>query len=435
MIYLKTMNKLKKFWIIFLSFLPFSAGAVAPFVVGAIAGVGVIAGFSIYRTETPVNMADALNFFSSCWSCQMFSDVMATMSGLVPRVYDALGSVIVPFGAALMAIWFAWKLFSGFINAKINEPWSIVSDFGTKFIKLAFVAALLAVPLPRMLTDIVIEPIFNVGLSLNRVVAGDDEFAKCVVATAVADPTSVSVDAASAGAFSPRLRHNLSCEIANVHQMTGLGMTVGWTMLNMAFNEEYMHHILWDIPIFPNIPIFLAGLLILALFFAALLPIPLYFLEVFIKLSMDLIMLPFMMLSWLFKGWGIFPNGGRNIRSMLDDVIRATGGIALIGVFITFAVMFLNAVFGRWQGADRLAAALSQNDSTILMDGLMMRNDSIITILLMGIFIAMFMTMIPVLVKTLFANVSIPKTFYETTVKNLNTVWGNLKKWYAALKK
>ena len=142
-----------------------------------------------------------------------------------------------------------------------------------------------------------------------------------------------------------------------------------------------------------------------------------------------------MMLSWLFKGWGIFPNGGRNIRSMLDDVIRATGGIALIGVFITFAVMFLNAVFGRWQGADRLAAALSQNDSTILMDGLMMRNDSIITILLMGIFIAMFMTMIPVLVKTLFANVSIPKTFYETTVKNLNTVWGNLKKWYAALKK
>ena len=47
--------------------LPFSAGAAVPFVVGAIAGVGVIAGFSIYRTATPVNMADALNFFSSCF--------------------------------------------------------------------------------------------------------------------------------------------------------------------------------------------------------------------------------------------------------------------------------------------------------------------------------------------------------------------------------
>lgn len=429
------MNRLKKFWIVFLSFLPFSAGAVAPFVVGAIAGIGVIAGFSIYRTTVPVDMAGAMNFFSSCWSCQMFADVMATISGLLPRVYNAIGTVILPFSAGLMAIWFAWKLFSGFINAKIDEPWSIASDFGTKFIKLGFVAALLMVPLPRMLTDIVIEPIFNIGLSLNRVVSGNDEFAKCVVATAIADPVSVSESAASDGAFSPRLRHNLACEVANVHQMTGLGMTVGWTMLNMAFNDEYMHKIMWDIPIFPNVPIFFAGLLILVLFFFALLPIPLYFLEVFIKLSMDLIMLPFMMLSWLFNGWAIFPNGGRNIKDMIDDVIQSTAGIAIIGVFITFSVMFLNAVFGRWDGADRLATALAQNDATILMDGLMMRNDSIITILLMGIFTAMFMTMIPALVKMLFANVKIPDATYETTKKNINIMWGNLKKWYAALKK
>ncbi|MBP3340096.1 MAG: hypothetical protein J6L47_00315, partial [Alphaproteobacteria bacterium] len=73
------MNRLKKFWIVFLSFLPWTAGAVAPFVIAGIAGVGVIAGFSIYRSAVPVSMADAYQFFSSCWSCQMFSDVMATM--------------------------------------------------------------------------------------------------------------------------------------------------------------------------------------------------------------------------------------------------------------------------------------------------------------------------------------------------------------------
>lgn len=429
------MNKLKKFWVVFLSFLPFSAGAAVPLVIGTIAGVGVIAGFSIYRTAAPVNMADALNFFSSCWSCQMFHDIISTMSGLLPRAYNAIGSVILPFSAGLMALWFAWKLFSGFINAKIEEPWSIVSDFSTKFIKLSFVAALLLVPLPRLITSVIIEPVFNVGLSLNRAVAGNDEFAKCVVATALADPTAASVASAEAGAFSPRLRHNLTCEIANIHQMTGLGMTVGWTMLNMAFNEEYMHHILWGVPIFPNIPIFFAGLLILVLFFAAMLPVPLYFLEVFIKLSLDLIMLPFMLMAWLFKGWAIFPNGGQNIKGMIDDVIKATAGIALVGVFVTFSVMFLNAVFGKWEGADRLALALSENDSTILMDGLLMRNDSIITILLMGIFIAMFMTMIPTLVKTLFANVNIPETYYEDTKKNIKIVWENLKKWYTSLKK
>ena len=435
MVYLKTMNWLKKFWIVFLSFLPFSAGAVAPLLVGTIAGVGVIAGFSIYRTAAPVNMADALNFFSSCWSCQMFSDIMATMSGLLPRIYNAIGSVIIPFAAGLMAVWFAWKLFAGFINAKLEEPWSLVSDFSTKFIKLGFVIALLAMPLPRLLTDVVIEPVFNVGLSLNRIIAGDDEFATCVVATAMADPAAASVDAATAGAFSPRLRHNLACEVANVHQMTGLGMTIGWSMLNMSFNSEYMHHIMWNIPIFPNIPIFFAGLLVFLLFFFALLPIPLYFLQVFIQLSMDLVMLPFMLLSWLFRGWKIFPDGGRNIKQMVDDVIKSTAGIALTGVFITFSVMFLNAVFGKWDGADRLALALSQNDSTILMDGLMLRNDSIITILLMGLFIAMFMGMIPALVRTLFAKVSVPESFYETTRKNLNTAWGNLKKWYSSLKK
>ena len=142
-----------------------------------------------------------------------------------------------------------------------------------------------------------------------------------------------------------------------------------------------------------------------------------------------------MLLSWLFKGWPIFPNGGRNIRSIIDDVIKSTLGIALVGVFITFAVMFLNAVFGRWHGADRLAAALAQNDATLLMDGLMMRNDSIITILLMGIFVAMFMTMIPALVKTLFSQVEIPQTFYETAKKDINKVWANAKKWYESLKK
>ena len=428
------MSRLKKFWIIFLSFLPFSAGAVAPFVVGSIAGLGVIAGFSIYRTMAPVNMADAMNFFSTCWSCQMFSDIMATMSGLLPRVYSAIGRVIIPFAAGLTGVWFAWKLLSGFFNAKVEEPWSLASTFGVHLVKLAVVGAFLLAPLPRILGDVVIEPIFNIGLSLNRAVAGNDEFARCVVATAIADPVSVDERAADAGAYSPKMRHNLACELANVHQMTALGMTAGWTMLNMSFNEKYMHKIMWNIPIFPNVPVFFAGLLILVLFFFALLPVPLYFLEIFIKLSMDLIMLPFMFLSWLFKGWPIFPNGGKNIQQIVNDVVSGTLGIAITGVFVTFSVMFLNAVFGRWGGANALSVALAQNDSQILMDGLMMRNDSIVTIILMGIFIAMFMTMIPALSKTLF-NVNISQDFYNTTKKNVNIVWGNVKKFYAAMKK
>ncbi|MBQ2859074.1 MAG: hypothetical protein IJE82_01765 [Alphaproteobacteria bacterium] len=57
------MNRLKKFWITFLSFLPLTAGAAAPFIIGGIAGVGVIAGFSIYRSTAPVDMNGAYSFF------------------------------------------------------------------------------------------------------------------------------------------------------------------------------------------------------------------------------------------------------------------------------------------------------------------------------------------------------------------------------------
>jgi len=115
-------------------------------------------------------------------------------------------------------------------------------------------------------------------------------------------------------------------------------------------------------------------------------------------------------------------------------VIKGTLGLALTGLFVTFAIMFLDAVFGGWGGASTLAAALAQNDSTIIMDGLMMRNDSIVTIIMMGVFIAMFMTSIPALIKTLF-NVQISDEFYKTTKNNLDITWANLQKIWKVIKK
>ena len=424
------MSRIKKFWILFLSFLPLSAGAVAPLVVGGIASAVGIAGFSIYRSMSPVDMADALKFFSSCWSCQMFSDVMSVMSGILPGVYHAIGTVVIPMAIILSAIWFAWKIASSFLNAKLEEPWSIASTFGVHLLKLGLVSSLLVAPLPRMVSQIAIEPIFTVGLSLNRIVVHDDSFDACVVATAIADPASVDERAAQRGAYSPRLRHNLACELGGVHQMTGLGMTVGWTMLNMAFDEDYMHKLMWAIPVFPNIPMLVIGFMLLVLFFMALLPVPIYFLEIFIKLSMDLIMLPLMLLAWLFKDWKISLAGaGKTIKGIIDDVVSGTLGLAMTGIFVTFCVMFLNSVFGDWQGATVLSQALESGDSKFLIDALMMRNDSLITVALMGVFAAMFMTSIPALSKALFS-VNISTDFYDTTRKNLETMWKSIKKIY-----
>ena len=106
----------------------------------------------------------------------------------------------------------------------------------------------------------------------------------------------------------------------------------------------------------------------------------------------------------------------------------------MTGIFVTFAVMFINVAFGAWGGVSALSAAFAQNDSQILMDGIMMRNDSIVTIILMGVFIAMFMVSIPALVKSLF-NVTISDDFYKTTKNNIETVWANLQKIYKEIKK
>ena len=151
---------------------------------------------------------------------------------------------------------------------------------------------------------------------------------------------------------------------------------------------------------------------------------------------MDLVLLPLTFLGWLFKGWNIFPQGShnKNIRAIVNDVINGTAGIAVTGIFVSFAIMFINAVFGHWNGAQRLALAIESGDSKLLMDGLMMRNDSLVTIILMGVFIAMFMTSIPALTKTLF-NVSISTKYYDNLKKDLTTTWTNLKKIWSEMKK
>ena len=430
------MKALKKIWLWFIALLPFSAWGVAPLVLGGVAvGVGII-GVSIWRTASPVDMASALDFFTSCWTCQIFSDVMISMSNLLPKVYKALGHVIIPMSVTLLAIFIAWNLLSNALNNKMDNSSKTLGNFGTHVFRLSVLIILLLLPLPRLITNVFIEPALVIGTSFDYVVSDNNKFSECMVATAIADPVSISADASEYGAFAPKLRHQLACEIANVHQVTGLGMTVGWTIMNMAFNADYMHKILANIPIFPNIPLFFAGLLILALYFYALLPIPLYFLEIFVKLSLDLVMLPLMLMAWMFddENFALFPKGGRTIREMIDDVIKAVVGIALTVVFLTFSIMFLNAAFGSIDGINVLQQAIANNDSKIVIDGLLFHNDSIITAILMGIFLAMFMTMIPQLTNMLF-KIQISDKYYQTAKKDLDIMWKNLKKWASAIKK
>ena len=64
----------------------------------------------------------------------------------------------------------------------------------------------------------------------------------------------------------------------------------------------------------------------------------------------------------------------------------------------------------------------------------MMQNDSLITVVLMGIIIAMFMTMIPQLTNMLF-KIKISDKYYQTAKKDVETLWQDVKKLGNAIKK
>ena len=180
------MNWLKKFWITFVSFLPFSAGAFSPLALGGIAFGGGILGWSIYRSVSPVNLSDAMDFFSTCWSCRLFSEIVAQMSNVIPVTYGALGDVIIPFAIALTAIWMAWEVLKPYVTSGGGQldGWSIGGKLGVQIIRVLTVSALLAVPLPRLISSMIIEPVFSIGMSMNYTISATDarqNYANCII--------------------------------------------------------------------------------------------------------------------------------------------------------------------------------------------------------------------------------------------------------------
>lgn len=430
------MNRLKKFWIIFFPLFiagTASAGIISSIFTGFLTTAAITTGVSLLRTAIPYDMPGALEFFSTCWTCQMFADIMAIMSSFVYKIYMSVGEVTVMMVLMLTAIWFAWKLFSGFLNAKIEEPWSIAETFTHHLFKMFCVILLLLAPLPRLVSDIAVRPIFNVGLVLNRAVSDNSDIQNCLVSTAVLD-TSLDSNADAREAFSPRLRHEMACELLDVHKLTGVGLTLGWTLAQLSFDYEHAHKLLFG-AFMPNLPLLFAGLLMMAVFVMALIPIPMYFLEIFIKLSLDLVMLPLMLLAWLFKGWAISLDGaGKTIRGIIDDVINGALGLGLTGVFIGFSMQMLDKLVAKSTDAESLIEVIKNNDTDAVVNSVLLNDSGFISMLLIGAFIAMFMSSIPALAKTLF-NVEISQEFYEDAKNNAKKMWANSKKMWESLKK
>jgi len=414
---------------------PFSAGAIGPIAIGALAiGGWVGANAVVGNIVGPTDMPHALEFFSTCWSCELFSRLMLAMSHLLPKLYSALGSIVIPLIFILVIIFVGWRIAKDYFDNKLQEGTKIIANLGTLTVKIVFVVSLLLIPLPRLITSLIIDPAVTLGTSVQYIMPDNNDFAECMVATSLMDANTIGD---KKDAISPHLRHQLTCEVASIHKVTGMGMATGWTLLKSAFEYKFMHKVLLDaVPICFNIPMAFAGLLIIVLYFLAILPVPFYFLEIFIKLSMDLIMLPIMLLAWLFdkENWSIFPQGGRTIRQMVDDTIKGVIGISVMVVFLMFSLKFIDGAFSDSGSVSALQNAFETGDSDYLIQGLLLHNDSLITIVLVGVFFAMFMHFLPQLVNNLF-KVKVSDKYYQTAKKDAEIVWERLKKIGTKLKK
>lgn len=409
------MQKIKK--IFFISFL-FSLFPAVSF---------ALTGFANYKSYSLLTMDGAFNFFSSCWTCGIFSGIINAFSSLLNVVYLSLGEFMIYIMVLVTAVWIAYEILMSFIKAKpVASSWDYLNKFLPHLVKMAFIAGVLLLPMPRLLISTFVEPVVYVAMSYNKVVDkhfSDDNhknsYNECLIATLIQDSqTPHHPD----DAFSPMFRSALACHLASVHRLAGTGLTVGWTFMKEAFDVKHFYKIAF-LPVFPNLGLLLAGFLLIAVFLVVLLPVPLYILEVVINLAIDFIFLPLIFLGWLFNGNPFFIGDSHSLKKIIENFIRGFAGISMVLIFVSFAMFFMDSILSP---ADPSGAfiqnAISQNNPDLLVEGMTLKNGSFMTLIFSGVFLAMFMFLLIKLVKTLFAEVSVPEKYLNVTKQNIKYI-------------
>ncbi|MDR0448906.1 MAG: hypothetical protein LBG89_00385 [Rickettsiales bacterium] len=400
------------------------AGAVPAAVVALGAAAVGTAGFAIYRSFSPTDTAAAFDFFSSCWTCRIFSGTTGALSDSAGVIYANLGEFVALLAIVLTPLFMAWKVLGGYLSAEPNtDAFKLGGGMGLHLVKLAFVSMLLLFPLPQLISKTAVEPVMNIALSFQDAFGeantpGSTRMDACLVASiAIENPEN------NKGIFGSGFKNKMRCSIAGLHEFTATGMTAGWLLANSAFDAKNMYKAAGMVPIFPNMGMLIMGFLLLAVYFWIIMPIALAFLEFVVKFAIDMIFLPLTLLTWLFKGNPLWDTKDEDMMSIITDIVKLAAGLGLIVVFLGFALMMTGYALSGETMANMGAAFMANNPDLVL------NNDSAaLSLLFVGIFIAMFMTMMTELIKKLVDGANIPQDI-------LKQLGDNSAKLYAAWKK
>lgn len=377
--------------------------AAAPALVAAGVVATGAAGLSIYRSFVETDTAAAFEFFSSCWSCRIFGGVVSGLSNVSADIYANLGEFTALLALILTPLFLLWKILGGYITGKPEtNAWKIGGTYGLHLAKLAFVSMLLLIPLPQIMGRAVVEPIMNAGLAIQNVMAEDSaptnaNFNACLIAT-----TALNNPSHDKGTFSNGFTQKLRCSVAQFHMLTANGMTQGWLLFNSAFDSKNMIKIENTIPVFPNIAMLLTGLLLLIVYVWIILPVVMSILEFVMKLAIDVIFLPLMLLGWLMKGNQIFEVKDADLIGTINDAAKSALSLGLLAMFFGFALQLTSLATPNDTGTGQL--------------------------LLLGLFLGIFISSMTTLIKNLVSGAEIPDKLYKDTMSNMTKLWENIKK-------
>ncbi|MCL2629878.1 MAG: hypothetical protein FWD33_04330 [Alphaproteobacteria bacterium] len=386
----------------------------------------------VYRNFVPTNTALAFNFFSSCWTCRIFSGVTNALSNAAATVYSNLGEFVAILAVVLTPIWFAFVLLGKFVssNPETNaiDGWKIGTGFGLHILKLVFISALLLMPLPQLVTRTAIEPAMNIALSFQRVLSEADtensvKFDACLIASvALENPQH------NQGLFSMGFKNKMRCSIASLHSLTATGITAGWLLFNSAFDVNHMYKFKDTVPFFPNIGMILMGFILIIVYLWIILPIALVFLEFVMKLAIDMIFLPMTLLGWLFKGNKIWEVKDTDVQEIITGVIKMAVSLGLVMIFMGFALMLTGYALGGEGSMAALGQAFMNNDARAIIGQDSFINSATMNLVMIGLFLAIFITTMTKLIQNLVNGAHWPDKMLADAKKYGDHIWGYAKK-------
>jgi len=282
---------------------------------------------------------------SECMFCKTTDRFIVLMGNLSYQIFKELSSLTIALIGIFMGLWIVWTFLQAFIGLGIPTFDTIYKNFAPKLFMSVFVVAILALPTPKIIYQLMLEPVLSVGVGygtrLMRATGGEDSMAKyydCLVTKKEYEEERMESEG-----FSPYLRKSLTCMVEQSKRMSSVGTVVGQLLLMQSWKAKYA----WVPFLIPNMLMGFVGLILLIAYWALHLTFLLLLYGSLFELAVIILFLPFTLMGVVFtSGEKPIPFFGGMLDTTKKTLINATFTITFLCLFLSLIHAFMQAVMG-----------------------------------------------------------------------------------------